>query len=136
MKFMPARNSYFDDMFDDFFPPRMENAIMKTDIFEKDGKYDLEIELPGYKKEEIKMEIKSGYLTISAAHSQNNEEKDAKGKLIRGERMMRTCSRSFYIGDTIKAEDIEASYNDGVLSVICPTEKAKAEETKQIVSIK
>ena len=121
MKYSPRRYDLFEDMFDDFFPTTVSAGIMRTDIHEKDGYYTLDIELPGYKKEDINMEIANGYLTIKAKHEVSNEEKDAKGNLVRSERSFGSCSRSFYVGSNIKACDIKARFEKGILVVTLPS---------------
>ena len=137
MKYMPSsRFGLFDDMFDDFFSLNSRNFdVMKTDIHEKDGYYNLDVELPGYNKEDVKMEITNGYLTISANHNFTNEEKDAKGNLVRSERSFGSCSRSFYVGDNIKADDIKAKFDNGMLNILLPSAKQKAIETKEVIQI-
>ena len=101
--------SLFDDFFDDFARPmrtasRFHNAngIMRTDIKESDAGYVLDIDLPGCKKENVKAELKNGYLTINAETSQNHDQKDENGKYIRRERYYGTCSRSFYVGEEVQ----------------------------------
>ncbi|MBQ2582492.1 MAG: Hsp20 family protein, partial [Erysipelotrichaceae bacterium] len=83
-------------MFDGFFPKGTvySDNVMRTDVYEKDGYYNLDIELPGYRKEDVQMDIMDGYLNIKATHNQSSEEKDAKGNLIRSERRFGSCSRS------------------------------------------
>ena len=135
MKYSPRRYDLFEDMFDYFFPTTVSAGIMRTDIHEKDGYYTLDVELPGYKKEDINMEIANGYLTIKAKHEVSNEEKDAKGNLVRSERSFGSCSRSFYVGSNIKACDIKARFENGILVVTLPSEKQKEIESKELVSI-
>ena len=135
MKYSPRRYDLFEDMFDDFFPTTVSAGIMRTDIHEKDGYYTLDVELPGYKKEDINMEIANGYLTFKAKHEVSNEEKDAKGNLVRSERSFGSCSRSFYVGSNIKACDIKARFENGILVVTLPSEKQKEIESKELVSI-
>ncbi len=114
-------SSLFDEMFrDPFFSRPFENAssqIMKTDIHEKDGNYIIEMELPGYAKEDIKADLKDGYLTITATKNETKEEKDAKGNCVRKERYTGSCNRSFYVGDQVTQEDIKAAFKDGVLAL-------------------
>ncbi|MBQ2584831.1 MAG: Hsp20 family protein, partial [Erysipelotrichaceae bacterium] len=88
MKYFPRNLDVFDDMFDGFFTkePVYNNPIMRTDVYEKNGYYNLDIELPGYNKEDVQMDLVDGYLNIKATHNLSNEEKDAKGNLIRSER--------------------------------------------------
>ena len=133
--------SLFDDFFDDFaHPMRMTsrfnstNGIMRTDVKESDAGYELDIDLPGCKKENVKAELKNGYLTINAETSQNNDQKDENGKYIRRERYYGTCSRSFYVGEEVQQEDIKARFEDGILKVSVPKKEAKPviEESKYI----
>jgi HSP20 family molecular chaperone IbpA len=107
---------------------------MKTDIREHENGFELDIDLPGYKKEDVKAQLKDGYLTISAETKQNNDEKDEKGKFIRRERFYGTCSRSFYVGEDITEQDIKAKFEDGILKVSVPKKEAKpeVEENKYI----
>lgn len=139
MRNFPMYNRYnnlFDEMFDGFMPKVVETTnIMKTDVHEKDGYYTLDIELPGYKKEDVGIEIMNGYLTISAKHELTDEEKNEQGQIIRQERSFGSCSRSFYVGDNIKAEDVAAKFDNGMLNISLPSSKQKAIETKQVVSI-
>ena len=138
MRYMTTRNhDLFNDMFDDVFraPVFTGNNIMKTDVREKDGKYILEVEVPGYKKEDVKISLFNGNLTISASHTTTDEEKDAKGKVLRQERFSGNTSRTFYVGDAIKDTDIQASFSDGILKIELPTEQKKEEETKKYIEI-
>ena len=111
MKLVPRNNnlgfSLFDNMFDDmfrdpFFTNSNNTKLMKTDIQEKDNNYILDMDLPGYEKEDIKAQLKDGYLTITAQKNTSNDDKDEKGNYIRRERYCGKCSRSFYVGDGIK----------------------------------
>ena len=124
----------FDDMFDDAFFNNSYRTnttqIMKTDVQETDKAYMLDIELPGYAKEDVQAELKDGYLTITAHKNENKEEKDSNGKFIRKERYTGTCKRSFYVGDYLKQEDIKAAFKDGVLRLMVPKEQPKVEEHK------
>ena len=107
--------------------------VMKTDVHEHDDKYELDIDLPGFKKDEIKLSLENGYLSVSAVKGLDKEEKDKKGKLIRQERYAGSMQRSFYIGDTIKQDDIKAKFEDGVLKLSIPkTEPEKIPEKKYI----
>ena len=138
MKYYPRRGfDAFDEMFDDFFPKTnvFTSNVMKTDVYEKDGYYNLDIELPGYNKEDVELDIMDGYLNIKATHNLSNEEKDAKGNLVRSERNFGSCSRSFYVGDNIKAEDIKAKFDNGILNIVLPSKEQKSIETKQSVTI-
>ncbi|MBQ3796587.1 MAG: Hsp20/alpha crystallin family protein [Butyrivibrio sp.] len=102
-------------------------SLMKTDVIEKDNCYQLEAELPGFNKEDIKIDLKNDILTISASHSENNEEKDNNGKYIRRERRTSSYQRSFRVND-LKAEDIIAQYRNGVLTVNIPKKEAIPEK--------
>ena len=129
-----SNRSFFNDFFKDpFFERTFDNAssqIMKTDIHEKDNNYLVEMELPGYNKEDIKADLKDGYLTITATHEESQEEKDEKGNCIRKERYTGSCNRRFYVGDQLKQDDIKASFKDGVLCLCVPKEAPKAIEEK------
>lgn len=124
----------FDDMFNDpFFTGsyRTNNTqIMKTDVQENDQAYIMDIELPGYAKEDVKAELNEGYLTITAQKSENKDEKDANGKFIRKERYTGTCKRSFYVGEDVKQEDIKAAFRDGILRLMVPKVQPQVEENK------
>ena len=140
----------FDDFFNDF-PFYDDNAgqkiekklygrhgqnLMKTDIKEMEDGYELEMDLPGFKKEEIQAELKDGYLTICATHNDNKEQKDANGKLIRQERYTGSCKRSFYVGEDLKHEDIKASFENGILKLQFPKEAPKpVEEVPKYIQI-
>ena len=138
MMMLPRRRNdfdLFDRMFldDSFFSGERESKLMKTDIKEKKDKYIIEMDLPGYEKENISLEINDGYLMISAKTSQNKDEKE-EGKYVRKERFIGECSRSFYIGDNIKEEDIKASFKNGTLKIEVPKKEERKElpEKKQI----
>ena len=139
-------DNLFDDFFEfPFFEDRAErklyghNAknIMKTDIKEHKDGYELEIDLPGFHKDEIQAELKDGYLTISAAKQLNQDEKEKEsGKYIRRERYSGSCQRSFYVGDEITQEDIKAEFKHGILKLFVPKKEAKPEvEQRKFVSI-
>lgn len=135
-----------ENLFDDFFgfdyPVRSFQSVdagdmMKTDVKENETGYELDISLPGYKKEDIQAELKDGYLTVSASTSKKTEEKDEKtGRYIRRERYTGSCKRSFYVGEAITQEDIRAKYEDGVLKLAVPKKEVKpAVEEKKYISI-
>ena len=110
--------------------------MMKTDIREHDEGYEVDIDLPGFKKEDVKIQLKNGYLNIQATREEKKDEKDDKGKYVRRERYTGTCNRSFYVGSSIKHEDIHAKYENGILHVTFPKEETKKEaEEKKFVSI-
>ena len=133
MMMIPRRHDFdlFDDMFRDPFFNEGESKLMKTDIKEKKDKYLIDIDLPGYEKDNIKIEIQDGYLTIHASVNKENDEEE-KGKYVRKERYVGECSRSFYIGDNIKEEDIKAKFKNGTLTLEIP----KKEERKQLPDTK
>ena len=130
----------FDDFMDGFaFPTANWNYakntgnLMKTDIKENDKGYELDVDLPGYKKEDVKAELKDGYLTISASNDNTKEEKDEDGKYIRKERYTGSVSRSFYVGKYVTEEDIHAKFENGILKLSVPKVDApKVEENKYI----
>ena len=132
----------FDDLFDsDFFGGRNPlygrhaKNLMKTDIREKEDGYEMAVDLPGFNKDEIKVEIKDGYMTVSANKDLDKDEADKKGRVIRRERYVGTCSRTFYVGD-IKPEDVKAKYESGVLNIVLPKEEQKELPTASTVTIK
>ena len=132
----------FDTFFDDFgWPSRRTSRpavstsnIMRTDVRETETGYELDIDLPGYKKEDVQAELKEGYLTITAKLNSNNDQKDANGRYIRRERYSGTCSRRFYVGDDIEQTDIKAKFENGILKIAVPKKEAKpvVEENKYI----
>ena len=141
MPMLWSNNNIFDEM-DNFFNDSFWNgtcrtdeamkeqaghSLMKTDVIEKDNCYQLEAELPGFNKEDIKIDLKNDLLTISASHSENNDEKDNNGKYIRRERRTSSYQRSFRVHD-LKAEDIIAQYRNGVLTVNIPKKEALPEK--------
>ena len=109
--------------------------MMKTDIREHDDGYEVDVDLPGFKKDEISLELENGYLTVSAAKGLDKDEKDKKGKYIRRERYAGAMQRSFYVGDALTQEDIRAKYESGILSISIPKKVAQAVETKKSIAI-
>ena len=125
-----------EDLFDDFFndPFGMMNVsegrsplygkhaknLMKTDIREKEDGYELAVDLPGFKKDEISIDLSNGYLTIQAAKGLDKDEEDKKGRYIRRERYAGSMSRSFYVGDDVRSEDVSAKFEDGILKISVP----------------
>lgn len=136
MMLVPRRNSFdlFDNFFgdDDFF--KKEHHLMKTDIKEKKDKYVIEMDLPGYDKENINLELKNGYLEISAKVDKTEDNSEEEEKFVRRERFYGECSRSFYVGEDITEEDIEAEFKNGTLKVEVPKKEIeeKTPETKRI----
>ena len=145
---LPAifNENLFDNFFDDdFMMPSMfgkndplygkhAKNVMKTDVRETEDSYELDVDLPGFKKDEVNVELKNGYLTIQAAKGLDKDETDKKGKYIRQERYAGACSRSFYVGN-VKPEDVKAKYEDGVLSVIVPKEDVKKFASSTAIAI-
>lgn len=133
MRYYPV----FDNLFDDFFTTDAQGtfSVMKTDIVEKDGNYELSIEMPGVKKEDIQMELKNGYLNVTASHNTDKEDKDKEGRIIRKERVSGSYSRSFYVGEDIHTEDVKASFNNGELIVTVPKEAPKKIEENKFIPI-
>lgn len=112
---------------------KREKNLMKTDVREKDGYYELDMDLPGYKKEEVNAKLEDGYLTISASRGVDKSEQDKDGRFIRQERYTGSCQRSFYVGEGVKQSDIKASFENGILHLAVPkVEKKEAEENKYI----
>ena len=111
------------------------NNLMKTDVRETKNSYEVDVDLPGFKKDEINAQLDNGYLTISAAKGLDKDEKDKKGKYIRKERYAGAMSRSFYVGEGITQEDIKAKYEDGILRLSVPKKEAKAVENKKYIAI-
>lgn len=140
----------FDDFMDDFaFPtfsafPNVDRRlygkhaknIMKTDVRETESGYEVDIDLPGFKKDEIKMQLNDGYLTVSAAKSLDKDEKDKEGNYVRRERYAGSMSRSFYVGEQVTEEDIHPKYENGILTFSLPKEEKKViENTPHYISI-
>ena len=131
----------FDDFEREFFGGRNplygkhEKNLMKTDIRETDNSYELDIDLPGFKKDEINARLENGYLTISAAKGLDKDEKDKKGNYIRRERYAGSMTRSFYVGEGVSQEDIHAKFEDGILKLTVPKKDAKEVEQKKYISI-
>ena len=134
MMMLPRRNEFnlLDDIFGDL--DYTENKIMKTDIKEHKDNYSIMVDLPGYNKEDIKISVDDGYLTISATMSKNEEEKE-HGKFVRRERYFGECSRSFYVGDNVLVEDIKASFKNGTLNLTIPKKEQKQIAEKKYVQI-
>lgn len=134
-----------EDLFDEFFNDPFESEffrgrnplygkhaknIMKTDVRENADSYELDIDLPGFKKEQIKASVQNGYLTVQASKDAQVDQSDKKGRYIRKERCSGSCSRSFYVGEGVKQEDVKAKFEDGILHVWIP----KKEATKSLSS--
>ena len=138
-----------DDLFDevmnmpfgsDFFGDRASygkpvKSLMKTDIKETQDGFELDIDLPGYRKEEVNAHLENGYLTVTASKERNEDEQDKSGRYIRRERYTGSCTRSFYVGDAITEEDIHAKYEDGILKLSVPKKEEKKVETRKYIAI-
>jgi len=133
----------FNDDWMDFGFPEVDKAlygkhaghVMKTDVKETDAGYEVDIDLPGFKKDEISAKLDDGYLTISASKGLDKDEKNKEGKYIRKERYAGAMSRSFYVGGDVTEEDIKAKYEDGILKLSIPKKEAKAVENKKYIAI-
>ena len=133
MMMIPRRRNefdLFDEMFNDPFFTRSENKLMKTDIKEKKDHYELEVDLPGYEKEDIKIELEDGYLTITAEKKEQEDEENKN--YICHERRYGKYERSFYLGD-LKTDDISAKFENGILKVRVP--KVEESENKKLIEI-
>ena len=133
MMLMPRKNDFdiFGGFFDDsFFNESRNKELMKTDIKEGENEYTLEIEMPGIKKENVKIELSKGYITISAEN--NNEVEEKEKNYIRRERHYGSFTRSFYVGDKVEMDDINASMDNGILCITVPKEESEEPEKKYI----
>ena len=137
----------FDDFFSDPFEMMMPQSrnplygkhaknLMKTDVRETENSFEVDMDLPGFKKDEVNLELKDGYLTVSADKALDKDEKDDKGDYIRRERYTGSCQRSFYVGEDVTEEDIKAEFKHGLLKLFVPKKEAKpAVEQKKTISI-
>lgn len=135
---LSRRNNLFDEFFNDpFFADSAQSrpTLMKTDIEDDGTNYIIDVELPGYKKENVRAELKEGYLTIYAETSSNKEENDDSRSYIRKERYSGSCKRSFYVGAQLRQEDIKASFEDGILKLVVPKEAPKQIEESHYITI-
>ena len=146
---MLAPSIFGENLFDDWFTfpdfrdidrterklyGRHYDRMMRTDVHEHDDHYEVDIDLPGFKKDEITLELKDGYLLVSANKSLDNDKQDKKGKLVRQERYSGSMQRSFYVGENITEDEIKASFKHGVLHITVPKEEnEKLPEKKQIL---
>ena len=138
MMMIPKKRNEFDlfnDFFDDSFLDRRDAKIMRTDIKEKGNDYIIEVDLPGYDKENIDIEMDHGYLKITAKTNKNIDESDEEERYVHKERYFGECSRSFYVGENIKEEDIKATFKNGILSLTVPKEEPKRLEEKKKIQI-
>ena len=146
---MLAPSIFGENLFDDWFNfpdfrdfdkaerklyGRHADRLMKTDVRENEDGYEIDIDLPGFEKEDINLELNNGYLTVAAAKGYDNDKTDKKGKIIRQERYSGAMQRSFYVGEALKEEDVKASFKHGVLNLIIPKkEKENIPEKKTIM---
>ncbi|MEY8321226.1 Hsp20/alpha crystallin family protein [Lachnospiraceae bacterium 46-61] len=112
-----------------------EKNMMKTDIKEKDNQYEIEIDLPGFKKEEINANLENGYLIINASKNEEREEKNESGVYIRRERYTGQCTRSFYVGEAVQQQEIKAKFENGILHLVVPKKQQKEVEQKKYIAI-
>ena len=143
---MIFNENLFDDLFNDAFAGNMlsvdkalygKNAarVMKTDVHETDDSYELQIDLPGFKKEELGIELKNGYLTVTATKALDKDEEEKKThRIIRQERYSGTCERTFYVGD-VRAEEVKCKYEAGVLTVVVPKKDVRKVEGPHTIAI-
>ncbi len=138
-----------ENLFDDFISPRWERDffgknsvlngydknIMKTDIKEKDNCYEIDIDLPGFQKDEISANLENGYLVINAVKNEKKEEKNESGVYIRRERYTGQCSRSFYVGEAVEQQEIKAKFDNGILRLTVPKKEEKKVEQKKYIAI-
>ncbi|MCD7950095.1 MAG: Hsp20/alpha crystallin family protein [Erysipelotrichaceae bacterium] len=131
--------SLFDEFAKNFGKERTHTSnfrgLMRTDVKESDDSYEVDVDLPGFKKEDIKISFDNGYLNIAAQTKTSNDEKDDKGNYIRQERFYGSMSRSFYVGEDISKEDIRAKFEDGVLKLTVPKQDQKVIEQNNFISI-
>ena len=135
----------FDELFDNAFRPLYEadnalygkhaKAVMRTDVRETENGYEVDVDLPGFKKDEVKIDLKDGYLTISAAKGLDKDEQDKKGRYIRQERYTGQCSRSFYVGENLEPKDVHAKFEDGILKLSLPKHAQKELPKNPVIAI-
>ena len=139
--------SLFDDLFDDAFAAapawgghsplygKHAKHLMKTDVRETENAYELDIDLPGFKKDEVQVELQNGYLTISASKCLDKDKEDKKGRYLRQERYTGAMRRSFYVGEAVKSQDVSAKFEDGILRISLPREDKKALPRQSTIAI-
>ncbi|MBQ6401519.1 MAG: Hsp20/alpha crystallin family protein [Firmicutes bacterium] len=133
----------FDNFMDDFGFPSVDRIacskntsnLMRTDIRETDEGFELDVELPGYKKDDVKVQLKDGYLTVSAEQKSEKEVKDDEGRYLRRERYSGAMSRSFFVGEDTREEDVKARFEDGILKLAFPKEQPKKVEEPKFIAI-
>ena len=119
------RRELFDNFFGDSFANNSAAGLMRTDVKDKGNSFELVMDMPGVKKEDVKAELKDGYLTVSATSGYSNDSKDDDGHYIRRERHYGSCSRSFYVGENVKQEDVKACFENGTLKLTIPKPEEK-----------
>ena len=132
-------------LFDEFFNSTLPNTrhqerklarnLMNTDVRELESTYELDVDLPGFSKEDVTIELNDGYLTITAAHEEKEEEKARKGEYLRRERWSGTCTRTFYVGDGIEPEDVHAKFENGILNIAFPKAPRERKPVQKLVKI-
>lgn len=133
----------FDNFMDDFGFPSVDRIacskntsnLMRTDIKENEAGFELDVELPGYKKDDVKVQLRDGYLTVNAEKNAENEVKDEEGRYLRRERYSGAMSRSFFVGEDTREEDIKARFEDGILKLAFPREQPKKAEEPKFIAI-
>ena len=137
-----GENLFNDDWMDFSFPDvdkvlygKHAKNVMKTDVKETDNSYEVDIDLPGFKKDEIKIKLENGTLTINAAKGLDKDEKDKEGKYVRRERYAGSMSRSFYVGEHVTAEQVHPKYENGILTFEIPKNKEPIEEKEKFIAI-
>ena len=111
------------------------DRLMRTDVREHKDSYEVDIDLPGFKKEEISLQLENGYLTVAAAKGLDKDEKTAKGRLIRQERYAGAMQRSFYVGEDLTTEEVKAKFENGVLKLTLPKKDQKKVEEQKTIAI-
>ena len=114
---------------------RPVSRMMRTDVKELENAYELTMDLPGYSKEDLSVKLEQGYLTVTGSKNEDHEEKDDQNRYLRRERYTGSCSRSFYVGEDVRQEDIHASFKDGVLTLTVPKEGPKVEPAEKLITI-
>ena len=129
-------DDFFEDPFDNYAYAMNTSNLMKTDVKDTDQGYEITMNLPGVKKEDVKAELKDGYLTISASTNSNKDEKDGNGRYIRRELYSGSCSRRFYVGEDVTQDEIKAKFENGALTLLVPKKDQKpAVEDKKYIAI-
>ncbi len=135
MDFPWERARYNDNSRKSSAAPKKENSLMKTDVRELDDSYELDMELPGFKKEEITVKLENGYLTVAAVKTAGEDAGEKKGSYLRRERYMTNCSRSFYVGEDVRQSEIRARFENGILRLSIPKKDKRQVEQNGYISI-